>query len=78
MPPLANGDADDAEEAAAVLDSDAYGDEVRGDEEFASEAGFSGVPTYVVDGKLAIPGAQPPDVLVRLLGRMAANQPIDD
>ena len=68
----------DAEEAAAVLDSDAYGDEVRGDEEFASEAGFSGVPTYVVDGKLAIPGAQPPDVLVRLLGRMAANQPIDD
>ena len=68
----------DADEAAAVLDSDAYGDDVRGDEEFASEAGFSGVPTYVVDGKLAIPGAQPPDVLVRLLGRMAANQPIDD
>ena len=54
------------------------GDEVRGDEELASEAGFSGVPTYVIDGKLAIPGAQPPDVLVRLLGRMAAGQPIDD
>ena len=68
----------DADEAAAVLDSDAYGDEVRGDEEFASEAGFSGVPTSVIDGKLAIPGAQPPDVLVRLLGRMAANLPIDD
>ena len=68
----------DAEDAAAVLDSDAYGDEVRGDEEFASDAGFSGVPTYVIDGKLAIPGAQPPDVLIRLLGRMAANLPIDD
>ena len=65
-------------EAAAVLASDAYADEVRGDEELASEAGFSGVPTYVIDGKLAIPGAQPPDVLVRLLGRMAAGQPIDD
>ena len=67
----------DPAEAAAVLDSDAYADEVRGDEEFASEAGFSGVPTYVVDGRLAIPGAQPVDVLVRLLGRMAANEPVD-
>ena len=68
----------DVEEAVQVLDTDAYADEVRGDEEFASEAGFSGVPTYVVDGRLAIPGAQPPDVLVRLLGRMAANEPLDD
>ena len=68
----------DTEEAARVLDSDAYADEVRGDEEFAQEAGFSGVPTYVVDGRLAIPGAQPPDVLVRLIGRLAANEPIDD
>ena len=66
----------DAEEAAQVLDSDAYADDVRGDEQIAQEAGFSGVPTYVVDGQFAIPGAQPPDVLVRLLGRMA-SQPDD-
>ena len=57
-----------------MLDSDAYVDDVRGDEALATEAGISGVPTYVIDGRFAIPGAQPPDVLVRVLSKMAAGE----
>ena len=64
----------DADRATAVLASDDYADDVRGDEAIAQEAGFTGVPTYVVDGRLAIPGAQPPDVLVRFLSRLAAGE----
>lgn len=64
----------DADAAAAVLDSDAFADDVRGDEAIAQEAGFTGVPTYVVDGQFAIPGAQPPDVLVRFLSRLAESE----
>jgi len=53
--------------------SDEFADDVRADELEAQEAGFTGVPTMVVDGRFAIPGAQPPDVLVRLLSRVMEN-----
>jgi len=61
----------------AMLASDAFADEVRGDEALAAEAGFNGVPTFVVDGSFAIPGAQPADTFVRLLGRMASGDTSD-
>ena len=34
------------------------------------QLGSTGVPFFVVDGRLGIPGAQPPDVLLRLLTRV--------
>jgi predicted DsbA family dithiol-disulfide isomerase len=67
----------DQAEVAEMLASDAYADEVRGDEAMAAEAGFSGVPTFVVDGAFAIPGAQPADTFVRLLGKMASGDTSD-
>jgi predicted DsbA family dithiol-disulfide isomerase len=58
-----------AEEAAAVLDSDAYAAEVRADEELAMDLGISAVPFFVIDRKFGIPGAQPPDVISQALQR---------
>ncbi|HEX4658377.1 MAG TPA: DsbA family oxidoreductase [Streptosporangiaceae bacterium] len=55
--------------AQAVLDGDAYADAVRADEQQAARYGISGVPFFVADGKYAVSGAQPPEVLVQLLRR---------
>ena len=59
----------DAGEAAAVLGGDAYAAEVRADERQAAEFGISAVPFFVIDRTFGVPGAQPPDVLVRALQR---------
>ena len=39
----------------------------------AHDAGITAVPTYVIDRKWAIPGAQDPDVFVQALRRFAAK-----
>jgi len=54
---------------AEVLDGDEYAEEVRADEARAMELGSTGVPFFVFDERLGVPGAQPPDVLLRLLNR---------
>jgi predicted DsbA family dithiol-disulfide isomerase len=56
-----------AARAQAVLDGDAYAGAVRGDEEQAARYGITGVPFFVADGKYAVSGAQPPEVLLQLL-----------
>ncbi|MBD2844208.1 DsbA family oxidoreductase [Paenibacillus sp. IB182496] len=48
----------DEQEAAAVLAGDRYADEVRSDEQRAARLGIRGVPFYLLDGKLAVSGAQ--------------------
>jgi predicted DsbA family dithiol-disulfide isomerase len=53
----------------AVLDGDAYADAVRADEQQAARYGITGVPFFVADGKYAVSGAQPPEVLLHLLQR---------
>jgi len=53
----------------AVLAGDEFAAEVRADEARALELGSTGVPFFVFDERLGIPGAQPPDVLLRLLNR---------
>jgi predicted DsbA family dithiol-disulfide isomerase len=58
-----------ADEAAAVLDGDAYAADVRADEELALDLGISAVPFFVIDRTFGIPGAQPPDVILRALQR---------
>ena len=55
---------------AEVLDGDEYATAVRADEARAVALGSTGVPFFVVDGRLGIPGSQPPDVLLRLLNRV--------
>src|SRR6185437_861872 len=52
------------DEAAArdVLAGDRFSDEVRGDEALARELGITGVPCFVLGGRLAVSGAQPADL----------------
>ncbi len=60
----------DVTRVAEVLSSDEYAEEVRADEARAVELGSTGVPFFVFDGRFGVPGAQPPDVLLRLLHRV--------
>lgn len=57
----------DADEVRAMLAGDARGDEVRRDQARAREIGIRGVPFFVFDGRLAVSGAQPPEVFARAL-----------
>ena len=60
----------DPARVSEVLASDDYAADVRADEARAVELGSTGVPFFVLDGRFAVPGAQPPDVLLRLLQRV--------
>ena len=57
----------DEGEAADVLASGQYGEQVRADEDQARELGISGVPCFVLDGRFAVSGAQSPQVLLSAL-----------
>ena len=57
----------DEAEAAEVLRSDRYADEVREDEQTAARMGISGVPFFVVDRAVGASGAHPPEALLTLL-----------
>jgi predicted DsbA family dithiol-disulfide isomerase len=57
------------EEAAAVLASGRYGDEVTTDIEAAHERGIAGVPAFVIEDRLLVSGAQDVETFVALLER---------
>ena len=64
----------DADEARTFLAGDGGQAEVADALAFASEAGITAVPTYVIDGRWSIPGAQDPDVFVQVLQRLATKE----
>lgn len=55
------------EEVRAVLEGDAYAEQVRQDEADAMEIGVRGVPFFIIDQKYGISGAQPPTSLIKVL-----------
>ena len=57
----------DLEETCHVLTTDAYADEVREDIALARRLGISGVPTFVVDRKYGLSGAQDVEVVRQML-----------
>jgi len=59
--------------AAAVLAGDAFTDDVRADERSARDRDITGVPAFVVNERVLIPGAQDVDTMVRILERVAAR-----
>lgn len=59
----------DEQDARAVLDTDRHAADVRRDEALARELGISGVPFYVLSGRLGVSGAQPADVLLGALDK---------
>lgn len=71
----AAGDAGlDADEARALLASDRGMAELAESLSFAAAHEITAVPTYVIDGRFAIPGAQDPDTVAQILKR-AAERP---
>ena len=64
----------DRDEIVEFLDGDAGGAEVAAMLRQAHEAGITAVPTYVIDRRWAIPGAQDPEVFVQALRRFAAKK----
>nr|BBH86646.1 DSBA oxidoreductase [Thermosporothrix sp. COM3] len=57
----------DPDEVQAVLDSDAYMDEVNADKQRALLLGITGVPFFVIDEKYGISGAQTSEVFLKVL-----------
>ncbi len=62
----------DPGEVRTMLAGDEFADAVRADIQAAHEMGISGVPTFVVDRRYAITGAQPPELILRALEQIAA------
>lgn len=60
----------DRDEVRRFLDGDGGLAAVRADLERAADQGISAVPTFVIDGRWAIPGAQDPETFVNVLRRL--------
>lgn len=61
----------DREEVLGFLATDAGRDEVANYLEFAADQGITAVPTFVINGQWAVPGAQEPDTFVKVIRRLA-------
>lgn len=65
----------DPGEVREALGSTRYGHEVRSDELEAREIGISGVPFFVIAGKVAVSGAQTPEVLAAAFAQARGATP---
>ena len=63
----------DVDAARAVLDSDALRDAVLEQIRTAYDTGVTGVPSYLLADRFTIPGAQPADVLSKLIERVRSR-----
>ncbi len=63
----------DAAEAAEVLATGAYGDQVREQEELFMNRGITAVPAIIINQRHLISGGQPPDVFEQALRQIAAT-----
>ena len=60
-----------ADHVERVLTTDEYSDRVRASTNEAVSVGVTGVPAWVIDGKLLVPGAQPREVFERVFEQLA-------
>jgi predicted DsbA family dithiol-disulfide isomerase len=67
----------DVSAALAYLDTTDGTDAVRADIAVANELGISSVPTFVIDGKYAIQGAQEPETMRTALDEIARREAVD-
>ena len=54
-----------------LLDSDADEQLIRDRDAHSREMGVSAVPTFIVASRHAVPGAQPPDLWVKVIDEIA-------
>lgn len=66
----------DADEARAVIADRAYQAEIDEDQRQLQSLGGSGVPFFVIGGKLAVSGGQPSEVFARALTQGWASLPV--
>jgi predicted DsbA family dithiol-disulfide isomerase len=60
-----------ADDVERVLASDEHAERVRASTQQALSVGVNGVPAWVIDGKLLVPGAQPREVFERAFEQLA-------
>lgn len=65
----------DPERAQSILSSDDFAQEARHDEATAGHLGVTGVPFFVVEGRIGVQGAQPPEVLLSAFEKAIADAP---
>lgn len=63
----------DEDTVKSWLDSNAAADGIRNGLSEARRVGVQGVPFFIVDGKLAVSGAHPPEAIASLFDRAAAD-----
>jgi predicted DsbA family dithiol-disulfide isomerase len=64
----------DQAEAAAVLEDGRYAAEVREHQRFWLSKGIQAVPSFILDRRYLIPGAQDPDVFVAALEKLSEEE----
>ncbi len=57
----------DRARAAAILASGEFGEMVRAEEAYWADQNITGVPAFILGGRMMIPGAQDPEVFVRVI-----------
>jgi predicted DsbA family dithiol-disulfide isomerase len=62
-----------AGEVERVLSTDAYRDRVHASTRQAQALGINGIPAWVIDGRLLVPGAQPREVFEQAFAQLAAT-----
>jgi predicted DsbA family dithiol-disulfide isomerase len=81
LPRLA-GLADDvgmrAYDVLEALESDHGSELLDAELQSASDIGVTAVPTFVFNGEFGLPGAQDPEVFVRVLGKLLDNAPVTE
>jgi len=60
-------------EAAEVISSGRYGDEVRAEEAYWQQAGIQSVPSIIINERHLITGGQPPEVFEKILREIEAK-----
>lgn len=70
---IADGIEMDAAVITKLLKSDADQQEIRDRDAHSRKMGVNSVPTFIVDGKHAVPGAQPPDLWRKVIEELSTN-----
>ena len=63
----------DASIILRLLASDADREEIRGRDAAAREMGVTSVPTFIIGGQHAVPGAQPPELWLKVIAEMTES-----
>ena len=70
---IADGIEMDAAGVRRLLESDADRDDIAARDSHSRQMGVNSVPTFIVAGKHAVPGAQPPELWAKVIDELTAN-----